>query len=179
MRSPNTRLRPPPSAPLSRQPLGGMRNPDLVAVLLVAFWLFLPVSSPGSDSPRIQFLGAEDFPNNVGCVGVSPGTANVPPLFAWASQFFIVTKVDGRVERLDLEETMESHSRKGEWRNGDRIRQRFSSERITALLNLTLTKECLEEEGCKDGTTYQGDLTILVKESGRQKTIRIEVSCGC
>jgi len=160
-------------------PLSARRSPDLVAVLLVALWFFFPVPSPGSESPRIEFLGAEDFPKNAGCVGISAGASDVPPLFSWAPRFFIVAKVDGRVERLDLEETTESHARKGEWRNGDRIRQRFSSERTTALLNLTLTKECLEEEGCKDGTTYQGDLTILVKESGRKKTMRIEVSCGC
>jgi hypothetical protein len=100
-------------------------------------------------------------------------------LFAWASRLFIVVKVDGRVERLNLEATTESHAQRGSWRNGDRIRQRFSSERIAALLDLTLTKECLEEEGCKDGTTYEGDLAIQVRGTGQRKTIRIEVYCGC
>jgi hypothetical protein len=57
--------------------------------------------------------------------------------------------------------------------------EEFSSERITALLDLTLTKECVEKEGCKTGTTYEGDLTIQVRETGQRKTIRVEVYCGC
>lgn len=159
--------------------LGATRNRQLAAGFLVALWLLFPVLSSGSSSPRIQFLGAENIPNNVGCVGFPPGTSDMQTLLAWAWQFFIVTKIDGRVERLNLEETTESPAREGEWRNGDLIRQRFSSQGITALLDLTVTKECVEAEGCKTGTEYEGDLTIQVKESGRQKTIRIEVFCGC
>ena len=158
--------------------LGATRNHQLIAGILVALWLLLPVSSLGA-SPRIQFLGGENIPNTVGCVGFPPDTSDMQTLFAWARQFFIVTKIDGRVERLNLEESREYHVQKGSWRNGDRIRQRFSSERIVALLNLTLTEECLEEKGCKTGTRYEGDLTIQVRGTDQQKTIRIEVYCGC
>ena len=165
-------------SPLNAYPLGATRNHQATG-LLVALWLLLPVSSPGATAPRIQFLGAENTPNNVGCVGFPPGTSDMQTLFAWARQFFIVAKIDGRVERLDLEETTEFHARKGSWRNGDRIRQRFSTQRITAFLNLTLTEECLEEKGCKTGTRYEGDLTIQVRGTDQQKAIRIEVYCGC
>jgi hypothetical protein len=166
-------------SPLNARSLGATRNRQLLAGLLIGLWLFVPVSSPGATSPRIQFLGAENIPNNVGCVGFPPGTSDMQTLLAWAWQFSIVTKIDGRVEHLKLEETTESPARKGEWRNGDRIRQRFSSERITAFLVLTVTKECVEAEGCKTGTEYEGDLTIQVRGTGQQKTIRIEVNCGC
>ncbi|HSB17684.1 MAG TPA: hypothetical protein VLE22_24765 [Bryobacteraceae bacterium] len=100
-------------------------------------------------------------------------------IIAWASRFFIVTKIDGRVERLNLEKTTESHAQERSWRNGDRIRQEFSSERLTAVLDLTITEQCLEEEGCKDGVRYLGDLTVRARETGQQKTIRVEVYCGC
>jgi|SRR5687768_3814173 len=165
-------------SPLNAYPLGATRYRQLVAGLLIVLGFFVPASSSGSSSPRIQFLGAENFPNNVGCRGYPIGTSEDQTVFAWAFRFFLVTKIDGRVERLDLEETIES-PRAGARRNGDRIRQRFFSERVTALLDLTLKKECLEEDGCKTGTEYEGDLTLQVRATGQQKTIRVEVYCGC
>ncbi|SRR6266542_5643103 len=156
----------------------------MIPIFLLALSLVLPmVSTSGSTSasPRIQFLGAEDIPNTIGCVGFPPGTSDMQTLFAWG-QFVLVVKVDGRVERLDLEKTSESHAQKGSWRRGDRIRQEFSSGRISAVIDLTLTIDCREEEGCKTGITYDGDLTIQLAGTTQEKvekTIRIQVYCGC
>jgi hypothetical protein len=100
-------------------------------------------------------------------------------LCAWAHHFLVV-KVDGRVERLSVRKSTESHAQEGSWRRGDRIRQEFASERVSAVLDLTLTIDCREEEGCKTGTTYDGDLTIQVTGTSQTKVaIRIEVYCGC
>jgi hypothetical protein len=51
------------------------------------------------------------------------GTSEDQTVFAWAFRFFLVAKIDGHVERLNLEKTTGSHSQAGSWRNGDRIRR--------------------------------------------------------
>jgi hypothetical protein len=159
----------------------------MTAFLIIAFALMSPTggadSRPVSLSPRIQFLGAENFPNNAGCAGFPYGTSDHQSVFAWAApSYFVVAKIDGRVLRLAPGPRTESHRQGGFWRRGDRLHQEWIDDRIVVILDLVVTSDCAPGEDCKGGTEYDGVMTVQVKdgsETKAQKTMRIQVDCGC
>ena len=146
---------------------------------LIAVMVFLAVSASSlaaSAPPRIQFLVPDEFPLDAGCAGLPVGDSRV--VLAWGSEFAAV-KIDGTVLRLTPSEGSE-FSGAGE-RRGDRIRQKWTSGLVSVLLDLVLESDCPPDEEC-DGSVRSGDLTVRVGNgagAAAQKTIRIQIECGC
>jgi hypothetical protein len=58
----------------------------MMPTFLLALSLLLPMATVPSStpaSPRIQYLGAENIPDNVGCVGFPPGTSDMQTLWRY------------------------------------------------------------------------------------------------
>jgi hypothetical protein len=136
----------------------------------------------GAASPRIQFLGRSDFPREAGCVGWPAGSLERNnEVLAWAPSSLAVVKIDGSALRLAPGAITEYQTEKGQRRRGDRLRQEWSSGRITLILDLVVTSDCRSGQEC-EGTSYDGDFTVQVNQRGQasaQKSIRIHVECGC
>ena len=139
--------------------------------------VFLVGSAAAQGSPpRIQFLVPDEFPLDAGCAGLPVGDSRV--VLAWGSEFAAV-KIDGTVLRLTPSEGSEFPGA-GE-RRGDRIRQKWTSGLVSVLLDLVLESDCPPDEEC-DGSVRSGDLTVRVGNgagAAAQKTIRIQIDCGC
>ena len=128
------------------------------------------------EPPRIQFLAPSEFPREVGCAGFPVGDSR--SVLAWGSTF-IVVKINGAVLRLTPGKVSE-FPKAGE-RRGHRIRQEWTSGPILVILDLILTSDCPRDEQC-EGSTWNGDLTAGIRtgaEAEPQKTIRIQIECGC
>ena len=149
--------------------------PSLTLALVLALSAVVGQSTR-SAPPRIQFLAPDEFPLDAGCAGLPVGDSRV--VLACGSEFAAV-KIDGAVLRLTPSEGSEFPGA-GE-RRGDRIRQKWTSGVVSVLLDLVLESDCPPDEEC-DGSVRSGDLTVKVGNgagAAAQKTIRIQIDCGC